>query len=272
MAGAKNKKPKFGLFITARTGSSRLPNKMLLPIAGKLVIEHDIDRACLAKKIDQVVICTSDQPEDADLANIARSAGANVYRGSLKDKLARWLGAADKFSLDYFVTFDGDDLFCDPELIDLAVDQMLEESLDFLKTDPRMRYGEFTHCIAVSALRKVCEIKDTDDTEMMWVYFTDTGLFKTGVLKVEDPIFFNGKVRMTLDYREDYEFFKRVFSELGVTTNNVPLRTILELIKAKPEIAEINWFRQEEFLDNQKNKTKLILKKEYSKTPKIDSV
>jgi len=184
----------------------------------------------------------------------------DCYRGSLKDKLMRWLGAAEKFGLDYFVTFDGDDLFCDPELIGLAVDQMAGRGLDFMEAPSGLRYGAFTYCIAVPALKRVCEIKDTDDTEMMWVYFTKTGLFKTGELKVDDPSFFHNDVRMTLDYKEDLNFFKRVFEEFETNNNDVPLRKILELIGRKKEIPKINYFREKEFAQNQINKTKLILK------------
>ncbi|MDP2932966.1 MAG: hypothetical protein Q8N81_02435, partial [bacterium] len=184
----------------------------------------------------------------------------DCFRGSLEDKLIRWNGAVEKFHVDYFVTVDGDDTFADPELIDLAIEQMLANPCDFLKIPRDLVCGGAEFCISSSALKKVCEIKDTSDTEMMWVYFTDTGLFDVRDLLVSDPIFHNPKIRMTLDYPEDLEFFKRVFDEFNTDRNDIPLRKILELIARKPEIAEINFFRQEQFLQNQKNKTKLIVK------------
>ena len=95
---------------------------------------------------------------------------------------------------------------------------------------------------------------------MMWVYFTDTGLFNVVELKVEDPVYHLDGVRMTLDYPEDMAFFERMFAELGTNTNTVPTPDILNLLRAKPEINEINYFRQKDFLDNQAKKTTLKVK------------
>lgn len=254
-------KPNIACFITVRTGSSRLPNKALLKIRGKSIIEHLIDRVKLVKNADKIVLCTSSRQEDNVLEKIARKNKIDFFRGSLEDKLERWLGAARKFNIDYFVTVDGDDPFADPYLIDLAIKQMKEKPCDFLNIPHDLACGGAEFCISTSALEKVCDIKDTHDTEMMWVYFTETGLFNVRDLKVDNPIYYNKNIRMTLDYKEDLDFFKRVFDEFNTNINNIPLKDILKLIRKKPEIAKINFFRQKEFLENQKKKTKLVVKK-----------
>src|SRR3989344_6242640 len=129
-----NKKPKFGLFLTVRTNSSRLPNKTLLKFRGKRSIEHVIDRVKKVKGVDEIIMCTTTEPSDDILEQIAKKNKIKVFRGSLEDKVSRWLGAADKFNLDYFVTVDAaDDVFCDPELIDLAIKQMKQKAVDYLK-------------------------------------------------------------------------------------------------------------------------------------------
>jgi len=265
MTKQKEQHFRIGLFITARTDSSRLPGKMLADIRGKPVIEHDIDRTKLVRGIDAIVLCTSDRKQDDILADIAVQKDINCFRGSLEDKLARWLGAAEKFKLDYFITFDGDDLFCEPELIELAVAQIKKERPDFLRSPKNLICGAFTFGIATTALRKVCKIKDTSNTEMQWVYFTDTGLFKVSELKITDHSFLNKKIRMTLDYQEDLNFFRHIFDELDTDMNNIPLRQIITLIRTKPEIARINFFRQQDFLDNEKKKTVLKIKDRYIK-------
>lgn len=254
-------RPKFGLFITARVDSSRLPNKMLLPIQGKPVVEHDIERAKQASAPDVIVLCTTKRRKDDVLVDLARKRGIEHYRGSLCDKLDRWLGAAKNFGLDYFIEYDGDDLFCDPELIDLAIGQVKKEHCDFLKVPDTLVCGGLGPCISVPALERVCQIKATDDTETVWWnYFTDTGLFQVRDLKLKDQVFHNPKVRLTLDYQEDFDLFKRIFQELNIKDNKIPLRQILQFLNRKPELAEINFFRQQDFMDNQKRKTKLILR------------
>jgi spore coat polysaccharide biosynthesis protein SpsF (cytidylyltransferase family) len=120
----------------------------------------------------------------------------------------RWLKAAEKFNVEFFVTADGDDLFCEPELIDMAFKQYEKNHPDFIEYD-ELPCGSFTYGIKVSALRKACAIKDTADTEMMWVYFIQTGLFKIEKLLKDDYL--------VLDTRQ---------SDLRLYRNKVPtLRT-----------------------------------------------
>ncbi len=251
---------KFFAFVTARVDSSRLPEKMLLPIRGRRVIEHIIDRAKMIRGLEGIVLCTSDRPQDDVLETIATKEGILCFRGSLDDKLDRWNGASKEFGADYILTIDADDLFFAPELCELAVTQIQRDKPDFIQGAKTLACGAFTYCFSATALKKVCEIKDSTDTEMMWVYFTDTGLFKVAELKVDDPVYHLEGVRMTLDYPEDPVFFERVFDVLRTNTNTIPTPEILGLLRKKPEIHEINYFRQKDFLDNQAKKTTLKLK------------
>jgi len=102
------------IFITVRTGSKRLANKCLLKINGIPTIEHLIKRVKKSKKTDLIILCTTNNKEDDILCDIAVANNINYYRGSSKDKLERWNGACNKYQVNFFVTADGDDLFCDP--------------------------------------------------------------------------------------------------------------------------------------------------------------
>lgn len=253
---------KKAVFITVRTDSSRLPNKALLPILGKPTIEMVILRAKQVKRTDEVVLCTTTRPLDDQIVEIAKNNGIKYFRGSMEDKLDRWLGATKAFNIDFFATMDGDDLLCDPELIAIGLDQMEREACDFIKAPKELICGSFTYCVKASALEKVCSIKDTSDTEMMWVYFENTGMFNVRDLDVRDPIFFNTDIRLTLDYQEDFEFFRTIFEHFDCKNNDVPLRDIVTFLKRNPDIAKINLFRQQDYLANQKKKTKLVIKED----------
>lgn len=248
------------VFITVRSDSSRLPGKAYKDILGSPVIEMIIKRAKLVKKTDLVVVCTTERKIDDKIIELAEKNNVKYFRGSLDDKLERWYGAVQKFNIDTFATFDGDDLLCAPELIDLGLEQMQREGLDFLEAPDNLAVGAFTYCIKASALKKVCGIKDTDDTEMMWTYFKDTGIFKTGVLKVDNKIYYNPDARLTLDYQEDFDFFEKVFKYFNNKENDVSLVKVMEYLNAHPEIVSINADRAKEWKQNQINKTKLILK------------
>ena len=251
------------IFITVRTNSTRLPQKCLLEINGRKNIEFLIERLKRCKNADLLVLCTTTKPEDDILCEIARKADIQFFRGSEKDKLERWRGAAHKFNVDFFVTADGDDLFCETELIDLAFNQYKKNKCDFIEGKD-LAVGSFTYAIKVSALNKVCEIKDTDDTEMMWVYFTETGLFKTELLEDVPHIYKRPEIRMTLDYKDDLIFFKTVIEYFASTEKDqFTLKDIIQYLDKNSDVIKINQYLQNQFLKNQKTKTKLILKRDY---------
>ena len=247
------------VFITVRTGSSRLPKKALLEIGDKCAIEHVMERAKRAKKADKVIMCTTILKEDDALCGMAEKHNISFYRGSVKDKLQRWLEAAKKYDVDFFVTADGDDLFCEPELMDRAFDQYERNHPDFIESKDLI-CGAFSYAIKTKALKRVCEIKDTDDTEMMWVYFTGTGIFKTEILKSVPPVFKRPEMRMTLDYEDDLKFFRKVAGGLAGRQGLFTLRDVIDFLDKNPEVIKINQYLQEKFLDNQRKKTRLAIK------------
>ena len=248
------------IFITIRKDSSRLPNKAVREILGHTVMELVIKRAKLANGFDSVVVCTTTRSVDDEIAEIADANGALVYRGSLQDKLERWNGAACHYGIDVIVTFDGDDLFCEPCLLEMGGRQLTSRKLDFLESPSGLICGAFTYAFTAKALQKVCEIKASDDTEMMWTYFKDTGLFKCGQLEGVSEVYFNDRIRATLDYPEDMEFFTKIFEHFQCPENDVGLDRIANYLREHPEIAKINIGRQEEFLANQRSRTHLELK------------
>ena len=248
-----------GIIITVRSDSSRLQKKCYKKILDRYSIEYVIDQAKKSKLADVVVLCTTELTEDDNLCKIASDNGIEFYRGSVQDKLDRWMGACLKYNIDFFVTADGDDLFCDPELMDMAFCQYekSQSSVDFIKSDDVV-CGSFTYGIKSEALYKVCDIKDTTDTEMMWVYFTETGLFNVEDLENIPKIFLRKDIRMTLDYQEDFEFFKRVIEYFG--GNEFTSEELFDYLDDNKDVIEINYFLENMWKENQVNKTKLILK------------
>lgn len=251
---------KSAVFITVRSDSSRLPNKAYLKILDKPTIEMVMIRARQVRNADSVIVCTTERSIDDQIVRIAEKCGVQYFRGDLEDKLNRWLGATRHFGVDYFVTMDGDDLLCDPELEEAGIAQLANTDVDFIEAPEGLICGSFTYGIRSSALEKVCSIKATDDTEMMWVYFKDTGLFKVAHLDVADPVFYDWNIRLTLDYEEDFTFFRTIFEHFNCINNDVPLRRIVNYLKENPEIVRINAARQKDYLENQKRKTKLVIK------------
>lgn len=253
---------KNAIFISVRKDSNRLSDKCMLPILGQPVLQLVVKRALQAKKFHEVIVCTTTREIDDEVVEIAEQNGAKTYRGSLDDKLDRWNKAAETYGIDYIVTFDGDDLFCDPYLLDTGLEQMITRDLDFIESPDGMIIGAFSYGMSAKALAQVCHIKASDHTEMMWTYFKDTGLFQCGTLENIPERYFNHNVRATLDYPEDYKFFLKVFDHFKCENNDVGIDKISAYLAQHPEITSINIARQQDFLSNQKAKTHLELKKD----------
>jgi len=234
----KNQNP-IPVFITARMGSTRLPGKHLLEICGKPIIEQMITRIKHAKLPAFIVLCTTIQPEDDVLVELANRCDIKSFRGNPTDILQRWLDAADHFSVPSFVSAEADDVFCDPEFVDIITQELQKNTYDYISCKG-LPFGISPTGINVTALRKICSLKKENDTEGQERFFTKTGLFKVHYLEITDLDLINPDARMTLDYPEDYEFFKMIFSSLGGEGKFFSLREILVLLRERPEIIEIN--------------------------------
>lgn len=233
----------------------------MLKIKGKALIEHLIERVKTAKLPNLVVLCTTTRQEDAIFTRIARKCGVECFRGSERDILDRYLKAAIRYEVNFIVNVDGDDIFCDPELIDKTTQTFLKTGASFVKWN-NMPLGATPIGLKVDALRKVCEIKDTLDAETGWgAYFTDTGLFDVKYLEPEDNEMKHPEIRITLDYPEDLELAKEIYDRLYVPGKLFTLKDILGLFKKDPALAEINKGVQEEYWKRFKKRAKVKLKK-----------
>ena len=178
---------KTAFLITARLKSTRLPKKILLEVAGKPLIVHMLDRIKHAKSIDKIIICTSTNPQDDPLEEIAAQEHVFCYRGSEEDVLARLLEAAQRYDLKHFANITADCPMMDPTLIDHAVMEYQNSDADLLMYDDSNNDIPFgCYMIKVTALEKVCQQKKETDTESWDKYFTSnpapvkTSLYASG--------------------------------------------------------------------------------------------
>jgi spore coat polysaccharide biosynthesis protein SpsF len=248
-------KMKRAIFITARVGSSRLPKKHLMQLQGMCCIEHVISRAKRSKYADIIILCTTTLREDDILCDFAEEYKIKYFRGSVEDKLERWRGAVEKYNVDVFATYDADDLLCEPKLIDSAFLQQEQTDADYIQwNDKEMICGCFTYVIKTEALKRICQEKKTNKTEMAFDFFEKSDWCKrefvslayVGYLAYERP-----DIRITLDYIEDYCLFRELFQEFGRNIVNMDLREIVKFIDSKPELLNINSFRHKEWKENQ---------------------
>ena len=122
----------YDIFIPIRLSSTRLPKKHLKIIKDKPIILHLIKRLTNAKKIRNIIICTTDQKVDDPLVEILKGLNVKIFRGSEKDLLNRYLEAAKKFETDFIINADGDDIYADPDYVDEIVSIFERDNCDYV--------------------------------------------------------------------------------------------------------------------------------------------
>ena len=230
---------KTGFLITARLKSTRLPLKLLQLVENRPIFSHMLDRLKLAKRVDQIIVCTSTNPQDDPLIELAEAEGVESFRGDEDDVVKRLSDAATAFGLDYILSITADCPFCDPDYADRIVEAYLANNADLIRT-LTLPHGAFSYGVKPEAFRKIIEIKDQTNTEVWGRYFTDTDLFTVYDLPIDNELHRQSGLRMTLDYPADLEFFRAVFAALYRPGEVFTLDEILEFLREHPEVVAIN--------------------------------
>ena len=229
--------------ITARLTSSRLPRKMLAEIGGETALELLIRRLATARRPDLMLLATTAEREDDDLATAANALGIAVFRGPSSDVLERWRQAAEAHDADLLVCCDGDDLFCDAVHVDAVIEAHERSGADYL-TCVELPFGAAPTGVARTGLERVCAHKLDTDTEGQGRFFVE-GLVTREQIVAPPEVRHTG-CRMTLDYPRDLEFFRAVLAALA--PDRCPsLAQIVGLLRERPDIVALNADLQEEY-------------------------
>lgn len=227
------------ILITARLKSERLPMKVLKPILGRPMLCHMIDRLKLAKRPDQIILCTSPLSQDDPLESVAEQEGLACFRGDPEDVLSRLTAASEKFGVDTIINCTADNPFVDPFYIDQLLDWHIEQGNDYSITEG-LPFGSFAYALSYPAMVRACQIKDEKDTEVWGGYFTQTGLFRTGILSVTDKDVRRPNLRVTVDTAEDFEVITQIFDALYVKGKVFSLHEIVQWCDQNPSVTAIN--------------------------------
>ena len=229
---------RIGFLITARLKSSRLKLKLLLPLNGKTVIDHIIDRAKTVVGCDDIVLCTSTSNQDLPLLRTAQKTDIYYFNGHAEDVLQRLLDASRLFDLDYFIGITADNPLFSIHHANLLVDVIKQDtSLDFVYTSG-MPIGVNIYAMKVKALTTVCRIKQQVDTEIWGYLINRPEIFNVREMKAGKEYTREG-YRMTLDEYDDYRFFKALYSKFPVGSV-IDVLEAYDVLDADPEISGLN--------------------------------
>jgi len=237
---------KNGIIIQARMGSQRLPGKVMKPLAGEPALYRILERLSNCKTIDEIIVATTNNPEDSQIVSLAKDFGVKFYRGSNEDVLLRFYQSATEFSLDVIIRITADCPFIDSEIIDRMLIKFNKlntnrKHCEYLSNIARRKFprGLDVEIFSYSVLEKINKMaKNPYDREHVTTYIRNNPKeFKTARYT---PLVDNSKYRWTLDEKDDYEFISRVYEGLYYQNPKFRYKDILKYLNQNPELALIN--------------------------------
>jgi spore coat polysaccharide biosynthesis protein SpsF len=226
--------------VQARMSSLRLPGKVLLPLAGKPVLAHVIDRLRTCNKLHDVVLATSVKSEDDSIEQWCKANNVNCFRGSLEDVLDRYYQAATKYKAEAVVRITADCPMIDPMIVDEVVEGFLAGDFDAYSLAGEFPDGLDCQVFAYSAIERAWhEAKLPSEREHVGPYIEKSHpeYFKTGGLEKFSELSHH---RWTLDEPRDYEFLQAVFARLYKQGFLFRSSEILALMEREPDLMQIN--------------------------------
>lgn len=228
--------------VAARMGSNRLPGKTLKPILERPMLEWLMLRLGKCRLLDDIVIATSDQPQDQVIEDFSREREYHCFRGSENDVLGRYYFAAKQFNADIIVRITGDCPLIDPTTTDLVIQKHLDNPGNDLtcnvieRTYPR---GFDTEVLSFQCLENLHkQALDAIYREHVTNYvYAKLDRFKTDNVKFESD---ESCYRICVDTDTDFKLVSAIIEGLYPKNEAFEFPQILEFLRSNPELAKIN--------------------------------
>lgn len=224
-----------GIVIQARTGSKRLPGKMILPFhEGKGILEIVLERLVKSNIQIPIIVATTIQKKDNEIEEIAKKLDVTVFRGDEEDVLKRFIDVAEKFNLDKIIRLCADNPFIDIEALQFQVNAFINsDSIDYCcystsdKTPTiKTHYGFWTEGVKSKCLKQIAALtseKVYHEHVTNYIY-SHPELFEIQFNEIHETVENSKNIRLTVDTINDYNLAREIYSEL--LKRNVPFNAV----------------------------------------------
>lgn len=239
---------KIGVIIQARLGSTRLPNKVMLPLpmgSERTIISEIIERVKDVSEISNVIVATSISKVNDDLESYIDSLKVECYRGSENDVLSRFYEIVIKHNFEYVIRLTGDNPIVDNILLKEFISNFISNDLDYSYSNNLPLGCNFEMMKASEIIKAYKNTEDLFDKEHVTPYI------KRFAKKTENFLFNNivviNNLRLTIDYASDYAFINLIYTMLKNKSKSV--KNITNLIEDNFWLLDINKsnFQKKEF-------------------------
>ena len=243
--------------VQARTSSTRLPGKVLMPLCGRSLLLRMLERLQRAKLAGRIVVVTTTDTSDDSIVDLCDLQGIDVFRGDVNNLLDRHYQAAKVYNAEIVLKIPSDCPLIDPAIVDFVIDYYLQNSgkFDYVSNLHPATYPDGNDVEVMSF--KSLEMAWKNATRKLELEHTTPYLWENpDHFSIGNVVWPSGKDysmshRWTIDYPEDYQFIKTVYEELYPKNPIFSMGDIIDLVdNKKPEIhqinahlAGVNWYR-----------------------------
>ncbi|MCX7970258.1 MAG: glycosyltransferase family protein [Negativicutes bacterium] len=233
--------------VQARMSSTRLPGKVLLPLAGRPMLYRQLQRVGRSRTVGKLVVATSDHPSDDRLAGEVAGWGWECFRGSLIDVLDRYYRCMVHYQADYVVRITADCPLIDPAIIDATVGLLLQTGADYASADAMHSWPDG---MDVSVLTRAAverswrDASDPAEREHMIKYIENRpDQFSWQVYRNPGRLPWPG-LRLSVDTAGDYRLVAAIFDCLHSDDRCFSYGDIINLLQRCPELLDSGRFGQ----------------------------
>ncbi|WP_299833704.1 hypothetical protein [uncultured Tenacibaculum sp.] len=222
-----------GIIIQARVGSTRLHNKILLPIDGETTF-LDVLLIKLKEEFNNlpIILATSGKKENDIIVEVAKKHKINVFRGDENNVLKRFVDCALKFKLSSIIRVCSDNPFLDTTLLKSLIENYKCEDYFSYKINntPSIltHYGFFAEIVSLNALEKVLKFNNKLCLEHVTnCVYTNTDEFN---VRFNNKEITEKNIRCTLDTKQDFLNLKHIYSKWYIPSKNKSLESLISFI------------------------------------------
>jgi len=223
--------------LQARTSSSRLPNKVLQEINGVPMILRQIDRIIRAKRISKLIVATSDDSSEDALVEILEKHGVEFSRGSLENVFQRFLSVINSEDSESFIRLTGDCPLVMPTIIDDVFDSFNPEIYDYMSNtiEPSFPDGLDVEVFTKAAFLDLENLGLTDEEceHVTLAFHRNKENFRLANFRGNPD---RSNMRWTVDYPQDLDFVRSVYSYFKGRESIFDYQEVLEFLGSNPEV------------------------------------
>ena len=237
-------KKKIACIIQARVNSKRYPGKIIMPLLNKTILQYQLERLKKIKNLDNLILATTKNKSDDKLVRIAKKQKIQIYRGDQNNVLKRYYDCALANKASIIIRITADCPLIDPKYINILLKFFLKNEYDYLNNIDLNYLPDGFHCeiFNFESLKKAFSLaKSKFDKEHVTSFiWSNPNIFSIFCYRGKKQKFHSKKIRLTLDYYEDYILIKEIFGNLYKKNKYFTLNEILGFLTRNKSLLKIN--------------------------------